>query len=119
MIHFISNVHNYMMVEVLEASWTVFMEKVRIAKDFDQLIFEQRKFCETIMRKSLIAEKDMYDSLMRTVTHVSMFINIKKRLFKSAADEYQRQLTNEESKRLGSYVDDFDDETEISQQSIE
>ena len=67
----------------------------------------------------MITERDLYENLMKTIHHVVMFVNVSKRLFKSIADEYARQLANEESKRLGSYVDEDDEETEISQNSIE
>jgi hypothetical protein len=36
--HFVSNVHNYILVEVLESSWTVFLADTRQAKDLDTLI---------------------------------------------------------------------------------
>ena len=36
--HFVSNVHNYILVEVLESAWTVFIAELRQATDLDQLI---------------------------------------------------------------------------------
>jgi hypothetical protein len=35
MVHFISNVHNYIMVEVLESAWKVFQDDIKQAADFD------------------------------------------------------------------------------------
>lgn len=36
--HFVNNVHNYILVEVLESAWTVFLRDLRNAKDLDELI---------------------------------------------------------------------------------
>jgi len=38
MVHFISNIHNYIMVEVLESAWKVCLDEIRVAKDLDELI---------------------------------------------------------------------------------
>ena len=35
MIHFITNIHNYIMVEVLESAWKVFVDEMRNARDLD------------------------------------------------------------------------------------
>ena len=31
MVHFISNIHNYIMVEVLESAWKIFSDEVKVA----------------------------------------------------------------------------------------
>lgn len=38
MAHFVDNVHNYILVEVLETAWTEFKEKLATVKDLDELI---------------------------------------------------------------------------------
>jgi gamma-tubulin complex component 3 len=38
MSHFVTNVHNYILVEVLESAWTVFLNKLRTVADLDSLI---------------------------------------------------------------------------------
>jgi hypothetical protein len=38
MAHFFQNVHNYILVEVLESAWTNFIESLSQLKDFDELI---------------------------------------------------------------------------------
>lgn len=35
MVHFVSNVHNYIMVEVLESAWKIFQDEVKQAVDLD------------------------------------------------------------------------------------
>ena len=38
MLHFVSTIHNYIMVEVLESSWKVFLDDLKLVKDLDELI---------------------------------------------------------------------------------
>lgn len=38
MLHFVSTIHNYIMVEVLESAWKIFQDEVRGVKDLDGLI---------------------------------------------------------------------------------
>lgn len=44
MVHFVSNIHNYIMVEVLESAWKIFLDDVKQVEDLDQLIDVQKKF---------------------------------------------------------------------------
>jgi gamma-tubulin complex component 3 len=57
MVHFVSNIHNYIMVEVLESSWKIFIDDMKQAEDLDQLIEFQRKFVTSILEKALLSEK--------------------------------------------------------------
>ena len=38
MAHFVSNIHNYIMVEVVESSWKIFLDEVKHIKNLDDLI---------------------------------------------------------------------------------
>ena len=38
MAHFVSNIHNYILVEVLESAWTVFLDGLHQVADLDSLI---------------------------------------------------------------------------------
>ena len=38
MAHFVSNIHNYILVEVLQSAWTVFLNGLRQVRDLDSLI---------------------------------------------------------------------------------
>lgn len=57
MVHFVSNIHNYIMVEVLESSWKIFIDDMKQAEDLDQLIEFQKKFVTSILEKALLSEK--------------------------------------------------------------
>lgn len=54
--HFVSNVHNYILVEVLESSWTVFLADMKQAKDLDTLILLQKTFVSDILDKALLSD---------------------------------------------------------------
>ena len=55
MIHFTSNLHNYIMFEVLETSWENLVKAFRSAKDLDELVKAHDTYLDTILSKSLIA----------------------------------------------------------------
>lgn len=38
MAHFVSNIHNYILVEVLQSAWTVFLNGLHQVRDLDSLI---------------------------------------------------------------------------------
>ena len=59
---FVQNVHNYILVEVLESAWTEFKIKLETVKDLDQLILIQRQFVSDILDRSLLSDKqrDLY-----------------------------------------------------------
>ena len=65
MLHFMSTIHNYIMVEVLESAWKVYLDDLKVVKDLDELIEFQRKFVDSILDKALINEKnnDLYRNL--------------------------------------------------------
>ena len=67
MVHFVSNIHNYIMVEVLESQWKIFSDDMKQAQDLDQLIEYQRKFVNNILDKALLNEKNnaLYRNLQK------------------------------------------------------
>ena len=62
-----STIHNYIMVEVLESAWKVYLDDLKVVKDLDELIEFQRKFVDSILDKALINEKnnDLYRNLQK------------------------------------------------------
>lgn len=61
MIHFTSNLHNYIMFEVLETSWENLVHAFRSAKDLDQLVKAHDTYLDTIISKSLIGPAQSID----------------------------------------------------------
>ena len=75
MSHFVSNIHNYILVEVLESAWTVFLNGLREVADLDSLIILQKTFVKDIMDKALLSEqqRDLYKLLQKLLNLVFQF----------------------------------------------
>ena len=56
MAHFVSNIHNYILVEVLQSAWTVFLNGLHQVGDLDSLIILQKKFVSDIIDKALLSD---------------------------------------------------------------
>mmetsp|Transcript_4030 Transcript_4030/g.4652 ORF Transcript_4030/g.4652 Transcript_4030/m.4652 type:complete len:412 (-) Transcript_4030:165-1400(-) len=54
MIHFASNLHNYMMFEVLETSWEQLVSNIEGADDLDEIVKAHSDYLESITQKSLL-----------------------------------------------------------------
>ncbi|KAI4348797.1 hypothetical protein L6164_009475 [Bauhinia variegata] len=54
--HFISNLQYYIMFEVLEVSWSNFLDEMEIAKDLDDLLRAHEKYLHSIVEKSLLGD---------------------------------------------------------------
>jgi len=54
MIHFTSNLHSYIMFEVLETSWEMLVVDFEAAADLDQIVAAHERYLARIMEKSLI-----------------------------------------------------------------
>lgn len=83
MAHFVTNVHNYILVEVLESAWSVFLTELRKVNDLDALILLQKKFVSDITDKALLSEqqREMYRLLQKLLNQVFMFTLIKEKYF--------------------------------------
>ena len=75
MAHFVTNIHNYILVEVLESAWTVFLNGLHQIEDLDSLIILQKKFVLDILDKALLSDqqKDLYKLLQKLLNHVFTF----------------------------------------------
>ena len=38
MAHFVNNIHNYIMVEVLESAWAIYYDELKVCTNLDDLI---------------------------------------------------------------------------------
>ena len=81
MAHFVHNVHNYILVEVLESSWSVFLTRLRTVGDLDNLIIFQKKFVHDILDKALLSDqyRDLCKQLQKLLNYVFMFTLIKEK----------------------------------------
>ena len=93
MAHFVNNIHNYIMVEVLESAWKIYFDELNTCTNLDDLIRVQIKYSKSILDKALLSEeqKDLNRLLKKLLNNVYTFALIKERyFFKSAIDEYDR-----------------------------
>lgn len=93
MAHFVNNIHNYIMVEVVESSWKTFQDQLENVKNLDELMDIQVKHSKSILDKALLSEeqRELNRLLKRLLNNVYTFALIKERyFFKSALDEYER-----------------------------
>ncbi|KAL5995422.1 Gamma-tubulin complex component 3 [Asimina triloba] len=55
--HFVTNLQYYIMFEVLEESWSYFLNEMEVAKDLDDLLRAHEKYLNSILEKSLLGER--------------------------------------------------------------
>ncbi|CDW82197.1 gamma-tubulin complex [Stylonychia lemnae] len=120
MVHFVSNIHNYIMVEVLESQWKIFQDDMKQAQDLDQLIEYQKKFVNSILDKALLNDKNnqLYRTLQKLLQLVYSFTYMKdKHFYQSAIDEYERIMNNQQIDP--NMLDEDDLKSKIRVQSID
>ncbi|KAF8398528.1 hypothetical protein HHK36_017458 [Tetracentron sinense] len=76
--HFLTNLQYYIMFEVLEVSWSNFLDEMEVAKDLDDLLAAQEKYLHSIVEKSLLGERSqtlcktlfaLFDLILRFRSH--------------------------------------------------
>jgi len=111
MAHFVTNVHNYILVEVLESTWSVFLTELLKVNDLDSLILLQKKFVSDITDKALLSEqqREMYRLLQKLLNQVFMFTLIKEKYFyQSALQEAERLDRVNRASEMGDEVAEED-----------
>jgi hypothetical protein len=111
MAHFVTNVHNYILVEVLESAWSVFLTELLKVNDLDSLILLQKKFVSDITDKALLSEqqREMYRLLQKLLNQVFMFTLIKEKYFyQSALQEAERLDRVNRASEMGDEVAEED-----------
>lgn len=94
MLHFVSNIHNYIMVEVLESGWKIYQDELHQVCDLDQLIDVQKRFVNSILDKALLNDKNnaLSRTLQKILNQVYVFTYKKDQFFyPSALLEFDRQ----------------------------
>lgn len=116
MAHFVTNIHNYIMVEVLESCWKIYQDDLQTVTNLDDLINVQKKYSRSILHKALLSDeqKDLNRLLKKLLNNSYTFALIKERyFFKSALDEVERQKAEEAGTGDGELA------TQMNHQSID
>lgn len=58
MLHFILNLFEYIMVEVIETAWKNFNETLEKIRDFKDIIEAHEKFVQEILERALLTSKN-------------------------------------------------------------
>jgi len=116
MIHFVSNLLNYIMIEVIEGAWINFAEKLKNAKDLNEVIDEHQVFVNQILDRALLTIKHekIYKQLIKIFDLIFRFKYTQEMLLTAAQEEYQRKMdkeNNDEMKRmLGEDYEEVEDD---------
>ncbi|CAG9335595.1 unnamed protein product [Blepharisma stoltei] len=91
-LHFVNNLMNYLMVEVVEGSWAEFMKSLDSVQDLDQIIEVHNAFLDKLIMKSFLgSETDaILKQLLRLLEPALRFRQSQNTLFLSAKEEYDR-----------------------------
>lgn len=126
MAHFVNNIHNYIMVEVLESAWKIYYDELMQCNNLDDLIRCQIKYSKSILNKALLSEeqKDLNRLLKKLLNNVYTFALIKERYFyKSAIDEHERmqrvKMHEEDESGAMDELDQADLVSQINHQSVD
>lgn len=97
MLLFISNLANYIMVEVVEGNWKIFLDEVRKARDLDELIKIHKKMVSKILEKALLTSKNenLYKQLFELFELILRFRHSQDVLYTSAIEEAHRRAFQE------------------------
>ena len=94
MLLFVSNLANYIMVEVIEANWKVFLDEVRRARDLDDILRIHQKMVDTICEKVLLTSKNesLYKQLTALFDLILRFRHSQDILYTTAIEESHRRV---------------------------
>lgn len=82
MTHFIVNLHNFMMFEVLEVSWWELVDEIGEAKNLDELIKAHESYIAKIVNKALLGgDSGLTGQLKKIFREILQFCNSQQRLY--------------------------------------
>lgn len=90
--HFVTNLQYYIMFEVLEYSWSNFLEEMEEAHDLDELIGAHDKYLGSILEKALLGERSqlLCKTLFSLFDLILRFRGLADRLYENAREVQAR-----------------------------
>ena len=121
MIHFVKNLLEYIMVEVIEGSWKIFMEQLDEAKDLNDVIRYHDEFLNTVMDRALLTSKSdqLYKRVIKLFDLTFRFKYTNEILFSSAQEDYKRRKKDGYNKQIRDIMADEADTSVLSAKDIE
>lgn len=101
MIHFVSNLHSYIMFEVLETSWENLVDDMNAANNMDEIVKAHDEYLNRIMDKSLIGSSKvpkgslvdplaLRKSLQNLFDLILRFCSVQKRLYTGILEQVNK-----------------------------
>ncbi|KAF1332532.1 Gamma-tubulin complex component, partial [Globisporangium splendens] len=99
MIHFTSNLHNYMMFEVLETSWHKLVKDLKAAKDLDELIESHEEYIAAIKKNGFMAKdsRELLTQLKLIFDTIIMFSKTQENLYTTALREVHEEKMRQQA----------------------
>ena len=93
MLHFITNLHSYLQVEVIESEWKKFEEQLNEAEDLYQMMMIQKRFIEIIHDRTMLTNKhiELYQLMTKIFDQIHKFKNTQDYLYTTALEGYHRR----------------------------
>eukprot|EP00026_Physarum_polycephalum_P001520 Phypoly_transcript_01522.p1 GENE.Phypoly_transcript_01522~~Phypoly_transcript_01522.p1 ORF type:complete len:898 (+),score=123.02 Phypoly_transcript_01522:59-2752(+) len=98
MLHFISNLQYYIMFEVLESSWSGFMQRVKTAQDLDELIAAHTTYLAQIINNTFLSQEtqSLRTLLQKIFWTIIRFSRVQENIYSSVDEE--AELRKEKTK---------------------
>lgn len=93
-IHFVSNLHNYITLEVLETQYKKILDKLSTIKTLDDLIEHHKKFVESVIEQSLLNSEYnlIYKKILQIFDLIFRFKTAQDVLITTLFEEYYRNM---------------------------
>jgi len=102
MIHFIGNLLNYLMYEVIQSSWERFTDGLRDAQNLDQVIKLHEEFVNSMLEKALLTTRSdkIYRQVIKLFDFIYRFKSTQEILLSSIQEEQGRAMFEEKDKSM-------------------
>ena len=103
-IHFVTNLHNYIALEVLETEYNKILEKIPKIKKLDDLIDLHKKFLESVIEQSLLNSEYsvIYKKILQIFDLIFRFKTAQDVLITTLFEEYYKNMDNFNNSGRGS-----------------
>lgn len=105
MLHFLNTFLSYVMLEVVETEWEIFLRAVHDAASLDDIVFSHREFIASVQSKVLLRDKanPLYVELVKLLSAVENFNKTQSVIFYNLEEKFQADHNSEYMDEEGSY----------------
>ena len=99
MSHFVKNLYSYLMVAI-ESAWDEFLQKLKNAKHFDQIINLHRDLVDRILDITMVTQKNVNTSMNNVFNAISSFNALQINYHQEVDDYSQKLIMYENNKKM-------------------